>query len=259
MMRLRYLGVVFLCACARPSNSPPATGTATGATSPPKSVPLPGVNGPVTLDYIVYDHAHERVWIPVGESGSADIFDIGASSFQRVDGFATVPREVRGRKRMMGPSAAAVGDGFVYIGNRATSEVCVVDESTLVLGACVKLSAPTDGVAYVPPTKEVWVTTPKDRSLVVLDASQPDRLQPKLVIRTEGEPEGYAVDSEHGLFYTNLGREPYARVRHQDARLEEDVANGMRRRRASWSRHRREAKPGVRSLHRQRANPRCRP
>jgi DNA-binding beta-propeller fold protein YncE len=92
----------------------------------------------------------------------------------------------------------------VYIGNRATSEVCVVDQKTLKLGKCLKLPAPTDGVAYVPPAKEVWVTTPKDHSLAVLDASRPDTLKPKLVIKTDGEPEGYAFDTTRGLFYTNL-------------------------------------------------------
>jgi DNA-binding beta-propeller fold protein YncE len=59
-------------------------------------------------------------------------------------------------------------------------------------------------VTYVASAKEVWVTTPRDQSIAVLDASKPDALQPKVVIKTEGEPEGYAVDAARGLFYTNL-------------------------------------------------------
>ncbi len=158
----------------------------------------------MTIDYIACDRPRGRVWVPVGDTGSADVFDIAAGTFTRVGGFKTAEREARGKKRMMGPSAVAVGDGFVYIGNRATSEVCAVDEKTLELGTCLKLATPTDGVAYVAPAKEVWVTTPRDHSLTVLDASKPDTLEPKLVIRTEGQPEGYAVDSGRGLFYTNL-------------------------------------------------------
>jgi DNA-binding beta-propeller fold protein YncE len=169
-----------------------------------KSFPLPGATRPVTLDYIVYDGAHARVWVPVGDTGSADVLELGTSTFKRVDGFKNVEREVHGKKRMLGPSAVTVGDGVVYVGNRATSEVCVVDEKTLKLGSCLALPTPTDGVVYVASTKEVWVTTPRDHSLTILDASKPAVLKPKLVIKTEGEPEGYAVDATRGLFYTNL-------------------------------------------------------
>jgi DNA-binding beta-propeller fold protein YncE len=132
------------------------------------------------------------------------VFDLATQTFKAVEGFATAERESHGKKRRMGPSAATVGDGFVYVGNRASSEVCAVDDKTLKLGNCLKLPTATDGIAYVASDKEVWVTTPRDHSLTVLDASKPDTLKPKLVIKTDGNPEGYAVDSVRGLFYTNL-------------------------------------------------------
>ncbi len=158
----------------------------------------------MTIDYLASSPLHHRVYVPVGDTGSTDAFDVATSTFTRIDGFPTAEREARGRRRMMGPSAAAVGDGVVYVGNRATSEVCAVDEETLKLGSCLKLPVPTDGVAYVASEKEVWVTTPRDHSLTVLDASRRDALKPKLVIKTEGDPEGYAIDSARGVFYTNL-------------------------------------------------------
>lgn len=158
----------------------------------------------MTIDYLAADPAHSRVWVPVGETGSADVFDVKTSAFTRVDGFKTADSESHGRKRVLGPSAVSIGDGFAYIGNRATGEVCSIDEGTLKLGKCLKLPTSTDGVVYVAPEKEVWVTTPRDHSLTVLDASKPDALAPKRVIKTDGSPEGYAVDAVHGLFYTNL-------------------------------------------------------
>ncbi|MDP9035800.1 MAG: hypothetical protein M3O50_13445 [Myxococcota bacterium] len=170
---------------------------------------LPGAVAPVTLDYIVQekpgrDSAHERIWIPVGDTGSVDVLDVTDGTFARVDGFKTQQREVRGKTRVMGPSAAAVGDGVVYVGNRATSEVCVVDAKTLKLGMCLRLPTPTDGVAYVSSAKEVWVTTPRDKTLTVLDAAKPEILREKTVIKLDGAPEGYAVDGPRGLFFTNL-------------------------------------------------------
>jgi DNA-binding beta-propeller fold protein YncE len=231
-MRLRLRGAILaaLCGCAKapsaPPGAPPTSSVAAptaelaatalpveaGARAPSmgpiqltaRSFSLPGASGPVTVDYLVCDRPHARVWVPVGDTGSADVFDVATGTFTRIDGFKTAQREAHGKKRMAGPSAATVGDGFVYVGNRATSEVCAVEETTFKLGTCLTLPTPTDGVAYVASTKEVWVTTPRDHSLTVLDASKPETLKPKLVVKTSGDPEGYAVDSRRGIFYTNL-------------------------------------------------------
>ena len=169
-----------------------------------KSIPFPGATGTAFLDYVVYEPARQRVWVPVGISGSVDVLDVASSTFTRVDGFKTEEREMQGSKRTLGPSAASVGDGVVYIGNRATAEVCPVDVKTLERRSCLKLGSPTDGVSYVASAKEVWVTTPKEGSLAVLDASTPASLALKTTIKTDGEPEGYAVDDVRGLFFTNL-------------------------------------------------------
>jgi DNA-binding beta-propeller fold protein YncE len=184
-----------------PVSSPPPAGPARLTGAP---LALPGAIGPAFLDYIAYEHAHERVWVPVGSTGSVDVLDIRSRTFSRVDGFKTVEREMNGRKRTLGPSAATVGDGFVYVGNRASNEVCPVDVSTLKPGKCLRLATGTDGVSYVAAVKEVWVTTPGDETLTVLDASKPSSLALKTVVKTDGAPEGYAVDDAHGLFFTNL-------------------------------------------------------
>ena len=169
-----------------------------------KSVDLPGATAPVGIDLIAYERGRARVWVPVGDTGSVDVFDIGSRSFQRVDGFKTERREVRGRQRTLGPSAAAVGDGVAYVGNRGTNEVCAVDAPSLKMVGCVKLPTPADFLTYVAPAKELWVTTPKDQSLTVLDASVPASLKSKLVISGVGSVEGAAVDATHGIYYTNL-------------------------------------------------------
>ncbi len=111
---------------------------------------------------------------------------------------------MHGHKRAMGPSSVTIGDGVAYVGTRSTNEVCAIDEKSLKLGKCVKLATPPDFVTYVAPAKEVWVTTPKDQSLTVLDATKPASLKSKLVIKASGSVEGAAVDADHGLYYTNL-------------------------------------------------------
>jgi hypothetical protein len=216
-MSLRY-GLIamltFLAACehrappattgANPPTLPVASATPGAARWMGKPIPFPNTTGPASLDYIVYERANSRVWVPVGSTGSVDVLDTKTGAFTRIDGFKTGEREVRGKKRTLGPSAATVGDGVVYIGNRATSEVCPVDVKTMKPAACLKLPSATDGVVYVASAKEVWVTTPRDEALAVLDASDPSTLKPKTTIKVPGEPEGYAVDDAHGVFFTNL-------------------------------------------------------
>jgi hypothetical protein len=158
----------------------------------------------VSIDIVAIDRTRNRVWVPVGTTGSADVFDIGTSAFTKVDGFKTVEKEMRGKKRVMGPSAASTGDGVVYVGNRATNEVCAVDATSMKLGACTKLPNSIDCISYVASTKEVWVTMPDQQSLAVLDASKPGALKSKATVKVPGEPEGWAVDDTRGVFFTNL-------------------------------------------------------
>src|SRR5580698_11334624 len=124
VLRLRGLIVLGLCACTKAStgmaSGPPSGGD--GAPSPAvnagpaasggpavagpaqltsQSFPLPGATGPVTVDYLACDRARSRVWIPVGETGSADVFDVATGTFAVVGGFTTAEREGRGRKRRM--------------------------------------------------------------------------------------------------------------------------------------------------------------
>jgi len=58
-----------------------------------------------------------------------------------------------------------------------------------------------DGIAYVANTQDVWVTTPRDKSIRILDAAT---LVEKAKIAFDGEPEGFAPDATRGRFYTNL-------------------------------------------------------
>jgi len=167
-------------------------------------VPLAGTTDPAFLDYIA--HGQGRIWLPFvsGKSGAIDVFDIAGGTFSQVTGLKVVEREAHGKMRALGPSSVTLGDGVAYFGNRGTSEVCVVDATTLKLGKCLKLSTPPDGVAYVASAHEVWVTTPQTQSITVLDATNKNALKLKTTIKTDGDPEGYAVDDAHDAFFTNL-------------------------------------------------------
>jgi DNA-binding beta-propeller fold protein YncE len=170
-----------------------------------ESVAIPNAPpGGLFLDYLALDRGRGRVWVPAGGTGTTLVIDAKSLKVHRVDNFKTAEVERRGQKRIVGPSSASVGDGFVYVGNRGDSSVCAIDAVKLTRAGCVTLPGSPDGVAYVAKTKEVWVTTPRDQSIVVLDVSKPAEPKVATTFKLDGSPEGYAVDDAHGVFYTNL-------------------------------------------------------
>jgi DNA-binding beta-propeller fold protein YncE len=162
----------------------------------PTQLPLPAP-APVIMDYLAADG--DRVWVPAGNTGK--VFVLKEGKFAVIDGFPT--KEGRGG-RLMGPSSVTVGEGFAYVGNRGDSKICAIDSRSLEKKGCAETPGMPDGTFYVATTKEVWVTTPREKSLQILDVKDP--AAPKLVakIELEGEPEGYAVDAGGGLVYNNL-------------------------------------------------------
>lgn len=178
----------------------PAAGTGSFATS---TLALPGASADgVFMDYLLYNPRTNTVWAPAGNTGLVDVVDVSTGKLSRIEGFPTQEIERRGVKRRVGPSAAALGDrGTVYVGSRGDSTICAVSETSLVKGTCTKLDSMPDGVAYVAKTREVWVTTPRDNSIRVLDATT---LAQKDKLPFEGNPEGFAPDNARGRFYTNL-------------------------------------------------------
>ena len=153
-------------------------------------------DAPVVMDYLVADGA--RVWAPGGNTGK--VFLLEGGKFKSVDGFAT--KEGR-NNRLMGPSAATMGKGAVFIGNRGDSKIWAIDSKTMEKKGSIEMPSTPDGVFYVGTTNEVWVTTPRDNSIQVVDFK--DVSAPKIVgkIAADG-PEGYAVDEKRGIVYTNL-------------------------------------------------------
>jgi len=182
-----------------------------------KPISLPGASGAVALDYFAYDRATGKVWVPASNIGSVDVIDEKTDSVSQISGFPTGEIERRGRKITVGSTAASIGDGVVYIGDRGNATICIIDASTHERGECLPVAqsnAPItpDGVVYVAATRELWITTRPTvgtdpaaaKSLQIFDASNPQHLKWKTKIPLENLAEGYAVDNERGLFYTNI-------------------------------------------------------
>lgn len=167
------------------------------AAAAPASFPFPG-QGEAATDYLALDAAAGQVWIPAGNRGQVFVFDVQAHTYKAVGGFPTA----KVGKRALGPSAVSVGPEAAYIGNRGDGSVCAVELKSLERGPCAVLPSLPDGVVYVAPTREVWVTTPRTKSLTLL-STEGGKLAVAGTVAIPGSPEGYAVDVAHGLYFTN--------------------------------------------------------
>ena len=173
-----------------------------GANYSVRTLPLPDNNaGDVSMDYIAYDPSTNSLWVPGGITAAVDVVDVATGKVRQIPNFPIKEVEVRGNKRTLGPSAVSIGDGEVYIGNRGDSSVCSFNARSLTRRACAHFDSVTDAVVYVAPTKEVWVTTPSDKSIRIVDINT---MEQKEKLTYDGAPEGFAVDAIHGRFYTNL-------------------------------------------------------
>jgi DNA-binding beta-propeller fold protein YncE len=165
-------------------------------------LPLPGASpAGISMDYLGYDPVTNAVWVPAGNTGSVDVVDATTKKVTRLSGFPTGEMGSGNRKRLVGPSSVTFGKGTVYIGDRFDSSVTALNARTHERGASVKLDSMPDGLAYVASTNEVWVTTPRDKTIRVLDAAT---LAQKDKLTFDGNPEGFAVDLTRGRFYTNM-------------------------------------------------------
>jgi hypothetical protein len=194
-----FLLALLLAGCPSPNDVAPMPSRRVS------SIVLPDLpeKGGASLDFIAYDAPHKRVWVPAGNTGEVDIIDVVTGTVVSVKGFPTATVERDGVPHVVGPSSVSVGIAGAFIGNRADSSVCFVGGEPLAKEACLVLDSPPDSVTWVASQGEVWVTTPRDNSIRILDAF-PDRLVEKEKIALPGKPEGAFSDEERGVLYTSL-------------------------------------------------------
>jgi DNA-binding beta-propeller fold protein YncE len=167
-----------------------------------RMLPLPtSVTGNISMDYIAYDPHTGFVWAPAGNTGIVYVVDTHTGKLRQIADFPTAVVQFRNGTRTVGPTSVTIGDGVVYIGNRADYRICAINARSLVPKTCTHIDSMPDGLAYVAATNEVWVTAPRDKSIRILDAGT---LEQKAKLTFDGNPEGFAVDGGRGRFYTNL-------------------------------------------------------
>jgi hypothetical protein len=141
------------------------------------------------------------VLAPGGRSGNLDLVDPATRAVTAIGGFSMEPLFWGGHDQ--GVTSVDEAGGLLFVTDRTTTRLSVVDAGTRQIVASADLATTPDYVRYVAATHELWITEPDADQIEVfaLDGSQPRRAG---VIATPGGPESLVIDGTRGRAYTHL-------------------------------------------------------
>jgi DNA-binding beta-propeller fold protein YncE len=183
-----------------------ATATlAGGCSSAPAGdrVDLPSGGVGIGFDDLRYSSVLHRVLVPGGRSGNLDLIDPERLTVTPIGGFGTVADFSGGHDD--GPTSVDEGLGFLYVTDRTSRMLDVVDPRTNAIASKVALGSSPDYVRFVAPTNELWVSEPDADRLEVLSLSTeaPLGLAHAAFVEVTNGPESLVIDMRRGKAYTH--------------------------------------------------------
>jgi hypothetical protein len=177
--------------------------------APPPSVPaeplaLPGGEGGIGFDDLLFAPDLARLLVPAGRSGRVDLVDPVSRQVVAIGGFSTQGRFVQGHGE--GTTSADFGRGLIFASDRTAKKLVVLDPAARKVVARAELASGPDYVRWVAPTGEIWVTQPDQERIEIfaLPASGPPVPVHKEFLSIPGGPESLIVDAARGRAYTHL-------------------------------------------------------
>jgi DNA-binding beta-propeller fold protein YncE len=185
---------LFAAALLRPSE----------AATPRRAISIPGGAGGIGFDDLRYSRRLKRVLVPAGRTGVLVLIDPTTGAVDRISGFSESAGFAGGHGE--GITSVDEGEGRLYVTDRTSKKLLVVNAGTRRILSSVPLSSIPDYVRWIPPTREVWVTEPDAERIEVFRTRDSSDAAPELAgsIAVPGGPESLVVDPDHSRAYTHL-------------------------------------------------------
>jgi len=176
---------------------------ACSTTVPGDHVALPNGSIGIGFDDLRYSTALHRVLVPAGRAGSLDLVDPDTLAVTTIIGFSVVADFNGGHDD--GPTSVDEGHGFLFVTDRTSGKLTVVDPSASAIVGSTALASRPDYVRFVATTNELWVTEPGSSQLEVFSLPQADPRTPAhaAFIALNNGPESLVVDNKRGKAYTH--------------------------------------------------------
>ena len=167
------------------------------------SVPVPNGGPGVGFDDLRYSPTLGQVLVPSGRTGALVLIDPDSLVVRTIGGFTTTPSYDGSHD--FGATSVDEGRGFLFVTDRTSQNVSVVDPNAGAITSSVTLAATPDYVRYVPTTDELWITEPAASQIEVIALSNdvPPQLSPSSTIPVSNGPESLVIDSTMGRAYTH--------------------------------------------------------
>jgi len=186
----RLLGLAFtITACA---SSP------TG-----QRVALPSGETGIGFDDLRYSPSLHRLLVPAGRTGTMDLVDPDTLAVTSIPGFGAVGNYSGSHDD--GPTSVDEGNGVLYVTDRTTGKVDVVDPAAGRIVASASLVSGPDYVRFVKATNELWVTEPGSDQVEILTLGADPTVPPAhaAVVAVTNGPESMVIDNKRGRAYTH--------------------------------------------------------
>jgi hypothetical protein len=174
---------------------------ALGAT--PVPLPIPGGEGGLGFDDLVFSEPLHRVLVPAGRLGAVFLVDPATRQLQRVGGLSQSGSWASGHGQ--GATSADARPGTLFVADRESKRLLAIPLGAKTPSAAVSLEGGPDYVRWVEPTSEVWVTEPGQKAIELFRFSAGER--PTLIragrIDVPDGPESLVIDVQHGRALTN--------------------------------------------------------
>jgi hypothetical protein len=168
-----------------------------------RTLTIPNGEAGIGFDDLGFSTSLHRVLVPAGRTGALVLADPATLSFDLIAGFSATTDFGGGHGE--GITSVSEGDGLLFVTDRDTKQLNVVDPGAKRVLSRAPLASSPDYVRFVASTHEVWVTEPDADRIEVFRLGEREAAPTSSgFVTVKGGPESLVVDSKRGRAYTNL-------------------------------------------------------
>jgi hypothetical protein len=194
----------------------------------PTPIVVPGGEGGIGFDDLVFSGALGRFVVPGGRTGSVFLLDPATRRLEALGRLSKLPTW-QGGHGQSATSADATAD-TLFVADRTSQRLFAIPVHGDAPAAETPLESGPDYVRWVEPTGEVWVTEPEASAIEVFRFQRGAR--PALVraakIAVPDGPESLVIDPAHGRAFTNTWHDRTLGIGLKDRAIGAQWSNGCK-------------------------------
>ena len=161
------------------------------------AIALPGGKNGIDFDDFAFSSTLGKLLVPAGRTGKLDLVDPATGKVVSISGFSTKDE---------GITSVAEGAGLLFVTDRTTLRLSIIDPATKSIVGHTQLGASPDYVRWLEPAREIWVTEPDSERFEVfgLESGSPPSTKAVTTISVPGGPESLIFDPKRERAYTHL-------------------------------------------------------